>query len=287
MASISELIALAQFEQNKTSGLSSGLQQGFKIRTAQDLQDRAFKQQTMLQAAKAGIPITGAGKIGVVGEEEDKRGFKILNKIATNVQQATRNQIQSKQGAEKQKQLLALGKEFRGSSGFKRFQKVQKSARDITAAYERSKTAADNIAADQALIVGFNKLIDPDSVVRESEFARTPRGQALMRAIKGRIRQVEEGGVGLDPEARFELKVMADELLMGAKNQFKSEVESFGKIVDIIDPVGGRDLVFGGFDDFKEATIEVRDADNFGINTMTREQKMKRLEELKRKRGLL
>jgi hypothetical protein len=67
--------------------------------------------------------------------------------------------------------------------------------------------------ADQVLIVAFNKLIDPGSVVRESEFARTPQYQDLVSHWEGRIKAIKEGGAGLTDESRRSLVAAANTLL--------------------------------------------------------------------------
>ena len=52
-------------------------------------------------------------------------------------------------------------------------------------------------AASQAILVTFQKILDPDSVVRESEYARSKQGIALMDRIRGQWMQMTEGGAGV------------------------------------------------------------------------------------------
>lgn len=71
------------------------------------------------------------------------------------------------------------------------------------------------VALDQALITMYNKLTDPQSVVRESEYARTPQNLPLVNAISGAIQKVQQGGAGLTDQDRQALvagaKIIADE----------------------------------------------------------------------------
>lgn len=53
-------------------------------------------------------------------------------------------------------------------------------------------------AASQGLIIAFNKMLDPTSVVRESEYARTPEGAALINRLEGQVIRFTQGGVGLN-----------------------------------------------------------------------------------------
>ena len=73
----------------------------------------------------------------------------------------------------------------------------------------------NKISLDQALITMFNKLTDPTSVVRESEYARTPENIPFVNRIPGAIAKLQEGGAGLTDKDREALvwgaKVIADE----------------------------------------------------------------------------
>lgn len=73
----------------------------------------------------------------------------------------------------------------------------------------------NKVALDQGLITMYNKLTDPQSVVRESEYARTPQNIPLINAISGAIYKVQQGGAGLTDEDRKALvlgaKIIANE----------------------------------------------------------------------------
>lgn len=164
-------------------------------------------------------------------------------------EQAKLDEAEEKRTREADQQLFdradKLRDEFRGSKVFKDFQEISRAANNIESAYENSLVAKDKLAADQALVVSFNKLLDPGSVVRESEFARTPQGQAAIRAAQGRIQQLFQGGVGLTQEGRAEIRNMASELLTQAQQGVQSEMEVFGNLADRFDVP--RDMIFGGF----------------------------------------
>jgi len=64
-------------------------------------------------------------------------------------------------------------------------------------------TAEKNVshnAASQAILVTFQKILDPDSVVRESEYARSAEGQSLRHQIAGKYEQLIQGGAGVPIE---------------------------------------------------------------------------------------
>lgn len=59
----------------------------------------------------------------------------------------------------------------------------------------------DKIGGAQAVLVTFQKILDPTSVVRESEYARSASGLSLMDAFQGYVERLREGGPGVpDPE---------------------------------------------------------------------------------------
>ena len=47
------------------------------------------------------------------------------------------------------------------------------------------------------MLVVFQKALDPNSVVRESEYARSPEGQALINKLPGFVSKLSQGGVGM------------------------------------------------------------------------------------------
>lgn len=56
---------------------------------------------------------------------------------------------------------------------------------------------ADPIGSSQAVLVTFQKMLDPTSVVRESEYARSAQGLSLADWVLGKAQQYREGGVGV------------------------------------------------------------------------------------------
>jgi hypothetical protein len=76
--------------------------------------------------------------------------------------------------------------------------------------------------ADQALIVTFNKILDPASVVREGEYARTPEGLSAMNRIQGYVEKLRQGGVGLTDNDRRNALEMAKKLIKSANDKYKT-----------------------------------------------------------------
>lgn len=74
------------------------------------------------------------------------------------------------------------------------------------ASYQKNPTSIQSKnALDQTLINVFNKVLGPDSVVRESEYARTPEGVSLINRISGLAEKIQKGGSGLKDGDRQDL----------------------------------------------------------------------------------
>lgn len=105
--------------------------------------------------------------------------------------------------------------------------------------------AQNKVALDQALISMFNKLTDPQSVVRESEYARTPENLPVINRIAGAIQKLGKGGAGLTNADRQALvqgaKIIADErgnTYNSTRNDYKDLASGYELNPDLI--LGGR-----------------------------------------------
>jgi hypothetical protein len=97
-------------------------------------------------------------------------------------------------------------------------------------------------AGDIALVTSFMKMLDPGSVVRETEFATAANAGGLLARLNGIAKKVETGQF-LSPEQRADFKRLAGEYLNAAKTQEQGVQQSFNLIVENygLDPVN----VFG------------------------------------------
>ena len=104
----------------------------------------------------------------------------------------------------------------------KNYNEMNIKAGQMTQAIEESRKTKNFTAVDQALITMFNKMTDPQSVVRESEYARTSNDMSLVNAVKGKAQKILDGGAGLTTMERSALKVMSDRFLSASKNRYDS-----------------------------------------------------------------
>jgi hypothetical protein len=108
-----------------------------------------------------------------------------------------------------------LRKEYNNLPEIKEGNSVQPKILSMEKAYAESLKTNNFVAVDQALITLFNKLTDPTSVVRESEYARTPENIPYFNAIKGKANKILEGGAGLTQAERNALIKMARDMNKG------------------------------------------------------------------------
>lgn len=209
---------------------------GFKRSEADELSEFAKKERIKSEYA----PKTGED-LGTF-EEKERIKYRVKGEFAEPSGEGFTDEVLDR--------ATSLRKEFDASKVFKDYQTIERSVDGLERAFMLS-TAPDTkslIASDQALGVMFQKMLDPDSVVRESEYARTPEGAALVNRVKAQIPKLQKGGLALDDEDRAALVEMARALLEGGKKQYNNHYERFENIVNAyqIPP----NLVFGGLKKF-------------------------------------
>lgn len=111
--------------------------------------------------------------------------------------------------------ITTARKEFNSSPQVTYYNEITRRKNDIKAIKSALGSKGRLNATDQALIMNFNKALDPISVVRESEFGRTAAGQSLADKAEGALLKVFRGGSGLSTAEREAVSqvidIMADE----------------------------------------------------------------------------
>lgn len=89
----------------------------------------------------------------------------------------------------------------------------------IESSYNNIINGGDRSLNTQAIITSFNKILDPTSVVRESEYDRTAQGQSLIDQLRGKVDNIASGGAGVTEQT---LKEAADIAKLYLANSQKS-----------------------------------------------------------------
>lgn len=80
----------------------------------------------------------------------------------------------------------------------------------------------DMAAGSQAVLVTFQKILDPTSVVRESEYARSAEGQSLLARAEGAFDRLTQGGAGVPLSELEKFKSLADDIVRQSTGRLDS-----------------------------------------------------------------
>ncbi len=107
---------------------------------------------------------------------------------------------------------------------------------------ETEQNSFSFVGLDQTIFVTFQKLLDPPSVVRESEYARTAKGIALISKIEGWMPRLKKGGTGVTDKDRQEIinsaKILFDVAVHAKRiidSQIKNEVKHIAEDYEMPD----------------------------------------------------
>lgn len=172
-------------------------QQNFLMGLTQNQQ----QHQDRIAATMAGIAARGAGRDSMTSGQE----FNAINKL---------NQVYNTN--------TKAAREIERQFGL-----MDSAMNDIN-----TGKAKDLNATSQAILVTFQKILDPESVVRESEYARSPQGQAMIEALKGYVNRISQGGPGVTPQSLQEFHRVAQtfrDRSMQSLNAERARVEAHAK----------------------------------------------------------
>lgn len=194
------------------------------------------------ERAKEMTGYTGKDFVSAGFEEQTKRELEsklIKSDLSTQKEllglQKTQAEIESakKTSAYTKDQLkdaTTLRKEFDTNKAVKNFNILQRSVAGLRQAADISLTGKGRIASDQALAVLFQKMLDPDSVVRESEYARTPEGAAMLSKVRAYLPKLQKGGLALINEDRQAIVEMGERLLEEGVKVYNRQYDRFDNI---------------------------------------------------------
>lgn len=154
------------------------------------------------------------------------------------------------------------------------FERITEDARDarrqqnqMEAGLSQAKTRIQNgesiAAASQAVLVTFQKVLDPTSVVRESEYARSASGLSLVGKIEGFATKLQAGGAGVSVKELQQFIDLGREFLKGYEvstlNQaklIKNQADSIGANLENVLPPDALDILTR-----KNTTVKIGDTE--------------------------
>lgn len=133
-----------------------------------------------------------------------------------------------KRGTASFSEISSMRKEFSGIPAIKNYNEIKRQVGNVTNtynAYKSGKLKAN--AADQTMVTTLNKILDPTSVVRESEFARTAAGQSLLARMEGYANKMAKGGGGLTDAEREDLYNAMMEMYRANEDEANAYIQSY------------------------------------------------------------
>lgn len=260
----------------------------------QQASDNLIKQLT-LQAtlAKSGLRL-GPGNQLVVDQSLPANQKSILDQQFKQSQINKNNAyVQNQPSVLEQKvenqqanRASGLRKEFNALPSVKDYQTVKNQVSSMDALLNASETDKQSaLALDQGLITMFNKITDPKSVVRESEYARTPENLSLVNKLSGAVEKLKNGGAGLTKDDRKALVFGAKLIANQYGKNYNSVLDNYNELA-----VGMKvkpELVtqgYGRHEDF--STSGLSNAQEFNVNGVVYRIPSEKVAEFKKAKGL-
>jgi hypothetical protein len=125
---------------------------------------------------------------------------------------------------------IATGMSERFMNAVKDFPDVRTKYAQMEDIYAMGKKTGEWGQADQALLVLMQKALDPQSVVRETEFTRSLLTQSWFNQLLGKLEQGVRGGGGLVDDERRKLIEVARKMYRGAEATYKLQRNNFSTL---------------------------------------------------------
>jgi hypothetical protein len=211
-----------------------------KIAEAKDTPARlaAEQEKRVADAALAKVNAEYADQVAQDAIKQRAATLGLTNNQANQVLAATR-----KLGVETKKAALELAAIEAGvgdpKEKFTQEEKIRKEWQvrskmysELQGTFNTLKASADssNGPGDIALITGFMKMLDPGSVVRETEFATARDTAGLFTQLQNRLEKAKNGQL-LDPKQRNEYVALSQKYLDSAQKKAAQEKKDLGIVV--------------------------------------------------------
>lgn len=134
-------------------------------------------------------------------------------------------------GQKSEKGETGLRKEFNALQEVKNYKTFSGQYATMAATMGKLKDFKSLNPADQVLIMDFNKALDPSSVVRESEYARTPENMSILNRASAATSRLMQGGV-LNQTERQALMQAAKVMKQSYKSQYDAARAQYQRIAE-------------------------------------------------------
>lgn len=212
----------AQKQQNNLANALYGTFAGKDLAAAKD----ALEREQMAQRFK----LEEDERAWKTEEKEKDRQFEKEENKKTRENNLKIAQERSTNGGLTPTQETSIRDKFMKDKAIQDYKLIEARTQDINAIKKAFKRSGRLNAQDQALIMNFNKVLDPISVVRESEFARTASGQSLVDRAAGAWAKVTKGGSGLSKAEREAIYQVFDIMTDSARNRARTVAQEYNDL---------------------------------------------------------
>lgn len=204
------------------------------IARAKQLQDYAQYRQDMIEAQKEQNKIMQENKMAELSQKVAQNQLENYYK-GQQIAQGWEKIKNDKEGVGKPNfnQITTMRKEFSSIPAIKNANEIKRQFDNVTNtynAYKQGKLRAN--AADQAMVTTLNKILDPTSVVRESEFARTAAGQSIFARMQGYFDKISKGGGGLTNAEREDLYNAMQEMYNANQAEAREYINAYSDLAN-------------------------------------------------------
>lgn len=110
-------------------------------------------------------------------------------------------------------------------------QQVYKDMQTVASAYEKVKSTSDTGAGDISLIFAYMKLLDPNSTVREGEFATAQNAGSVPDSLVAQYNKAINGQ-RLAPEVRQQFRTEAGHVFGAQKQRYDAVAKQYGRLAE-------------------------------------------------------
>lgn len=180
------------------------------------------------QAAPAGI--TGAAIAPSPEEQRAQRQNLELQQARLDLAKQTAESGKPLTGKQRVGSITSLRSKLNSTDDVKTFVKMRQAVnKNLEAARLLKAGEITRGAAQETILLNFQKSLDPTSVVRESEFARTGTGASILNQVDNLVDRSIQGGF-IDNETVQSINNLMEQFARGAQELANRQVEDFRAI---------------------------------------------------------
>lgn len=203
-----------------------------------DFQARSEQKKREAEARKASLQDTGVSRTEM---------FNFERALSKDFRSATSESMDARRQLNQMESGLELAKQSFGPD---------EDLGKIDSISEDGRIIGSLNAPAQAILVTFQKILDPTSVVRESEYARSGSGLSLISNIKGKIGKQITGGAGVTVTDLEDFVILAREFYseyeantLDSAKLITNQAESIGANLENILPTSALDIMGSNISD--------------------------------------